>query len=490
MDHSTTYFLPNEFQPSKRDVICGRGKKCYGHVGNQRFREMVLAKLDDYSQAKSKLAKSGILWNVVANQVRRKGGYFVKQDKFGRWYDVGDFHAREKASQMFRDALHDQYKSSKAAKKRMMKERRQREKEQESSGKTKHSAEISPLTEKKQINLSLSFSSPDSVFMGNSIRAPSSHHSVPYKNQRQRHFDHQNQNIIRSVSYPPGFPSREDNTFDDPVTSRSHDEYDDEFVVGQRKSIFLPKFHDQHNHHSMLPNDTLSSTPLPQSQQRLDEEELYHYSTPATGRQVSSSFDNQENRVVTEEKRTGEEEVYYCPTPATGRRVSSCSFDNQENRNVTEEKRAEEVCYFSTPATRRQVSSSSNDQEDRIFTEEKLFHKRSSSSIAVAAILSETEMDFVPEHHDTPPFLPEMDFVLEPGIDDVDLLNEAVEPLPLIDTRHQQEQQNCSMGNDGEVLVLGDPMQHENSNESSDDDHMFDPIPYSPIKGAITSNLP
>lgn len=116
--------LPVEFVPTIDDVICGRGKKCYSHVGNDRFRERVHTMLALYKQARSKLDKSKVL-NMVVEQVRQNspGGGFVKQDESGRWYEVGDFLAREKTSQTFRDALHESYKSSSVAKKK----RRQQE---------------------------------------------------------------------------------------------------------------------------------------------------------------------------------------------------------------------------------------------------------------------------------------------------------------------------------------------------------------------------
>jgi hypothetical protein len=87
--------LPEGFSPGDNDVICGRGKKCYSHIGNERFRQRVSAVLNAYSQAKSKLDKSNVLSSVV-DQVRdasRDGG-FVKQNEDGRWADVGDFLAR------------------------------------------------------------------------------------------------------------------------------------------------------------------------------------------------------------------------------------------------------------------------------------------------------------------------------------------------------------------------------------------------------------
>jgi hypothetical protein len=117
--------LPEDFKPGIDDVICGRGKKCYSHIGNERFRQRVLGMLDKYSQARSKLDKSSVL-NDVVEQVRvasPRGGFIKQDEATRRWFEVGDFLAREKTSQTFRDALHEHYKSSSVAKKK----RRQKE---------------------------------------------------------------------------------------------------------------------------------------------------------------------------------------------------------------------------------------------------------------------------------------------------------------------------------------------------------------------------
>jgi hypothetical protein len=116
--HAMT-LLPEDFVPSENDVICGRGRRIFMHPGNEKFRLMVSECLEEYSSTVTKLEKSLILCDIVA-QVRANsphGGFVKKDGKDGRWYEVGDFLAREKTSQAFRDALHDQYKSSNTAKK-------------------------------------------------------------------------------------------------------------------------------------------------------------------------------------------------------------------------------------------------------------------------------------------------------------------------------------------------------------------------------------
>lgn len=112
--------LPLDFVPGENDVICGRGRKAFSHIGNERFRRLVEGRLAEYSSASSKLEKSYILSDIVVEvrQISPNGGFVKRDTQSGRWYEVGDFLAREKTSQAFRDALHDQYKSSNTAKKK------------------------------------------------------------------------------------------------------------------------------------------------------------------------------------------------------------------------------------------------------------------------------------------------------------------------------------------------------------------------------------
>jgi hypothetical protein len=112
--------LPSNFSPCEYDVLVGRGKRCFNHIGNHRFRNLVNGYLDQYSSTKSKLEKSSILRRVV-DEVRSRspsGGFVKKDNTTNQWYEVGDFLAREKTSQCFRDALHERYRSSTKSKKK------------------------------------------------------------------------------------------------------------------------------------------------------------------------------------------------------------------------------------------------------------------------------------------------------------------------------------------------------------------------------------
>jgi len=121
--HDYTKFLPSDFIPGSNDVLMGRGKKCTEHVGNERFRRLVASKLDEYSGA-NKREKTALLLSIV-KQVRMgspTGGFIKLDSTAGLWFEVGDFLAREKVSQAFRDALHDCYRSSNAFKKKRKRE--------------------------------------------------------------------------------------------------------------------------------------------------------------------------------------------------------------------------------------------------------------------------------------------------------------------------------------------------------------------------------
>lgn len=119
-DNSTSIrYLPDDYEPTHTDVLCGRGRKCYFHPGNVRFRDIVQDHLVKYSAASSKMEKGHII-SLVYEEICEQSdmGGFIKKDENGRWYDVGEFLAREKVSQAFRDALHDKYKSSTTSKRK------------------------------------------------------------------------------------------------------------------------------------------------------------------------------------------------------------------------------------------------------------------------------------------------------------------------------------------------------------------------------------
>ena len=106
--------MPHDFELNHFSVICGRGKDCFNWIGNRRFRVLVEMNLEKYSNTMTKSEKTSIVKEIVET-IRSAGGSFVKFEK-GEWYEVGDAAAREKVGALFRDCLHDQYRSSSKAK--------------------------------------------------------------------------------------------------------------------------------------------------------------------------------------------------------------------------------------------------------------------------------------------------------------------------------------------------------------------------------------
>jgi hypothetical protein len=89
--------LPESYRLHDFDVVCGRGRTCFNHVGNVRFREVVSSHLQRYMEATTKPDKTSIICNIV-DYIRQTsptaGGGFVKLDKItSRYYEVGDFLA-------------------------------------------------------------------------------------------------------------------------------------------------------------------------------------------------------------------------------------------------------------------------------------------------------------------------------------------------------------------------------------------------------------
>lgn len=97
--------LPDNFEPGPYDVICGRGKRTYNHVGNRRFRLTIQLNIDGYAKAVSKLDKSLVVILIVDTIREAKGGFVKRDPKIGTWMDIGDQLAREKVGHALRDAI-------------------------------------------------------------------------------------------------------------------------------------------------------------------------------------------------------------------------------------------------------------------------------------------------------------------------------------------------------------------------------------------------
>ena len=101
--------MPSSYHPGPNDVICGsKSSVVLNHSGNRRFKQLIRDNLGRYTSSTSKANKGAIMSSIV-DSVRDNAenpGHFVRQDKTtGRWVDIGDQHAREKAGYAIRDIL-------------------------------------------------------------------------------------------------------------------------------------------------------------------------------------------------------------------------------------------------------------------------------------------------------------------------------------------------------------------------------------------------
>lgn len=102
-------------EPHENDILMGRGGKNNQHIGNEKLRQLARLQSKNYQTA-SKKGKSSISRDLV-QQVRNMNppGRFLKKKESSKssdgassscyWEDVGDDIAREKTSQVLRDAV-------------------------------------------------------------------------------------------------------------------------------------------------------------------------------------------------------------------------------------------------------------------------------------------------------------------------------------------------------------------------------------------------
>ena len=87
----------------ENDVLLGRGGQTNKHMGNERFRSIVMDHQSEYLRARKK-DKVLISRRIVAI-VHQNGGRFLKQMVSSEWKEVPDKRAQEKTSQALREGL-------------------------------------------------------------------------------------------------------------------------------------------------------------------------------------------------------------------------------------------------------------------------------------------------------------------------------------------------------------------------------------------------
>ena len=98
-----------------QDILCGRGGATNHHKGNKRFRDIVALHRPDYVAA-TKIRKPDVARKIVrAIRMANPPGRFLRKGDDGKWIDVGDKKAAEKASQALREKGPEARKAAKTA---------------------------------------------------------------------------------------------------------------------------------------------------------------------------------------------------------------------------------------------------------------------------------------------------------------------------------------------------------------------------------------
>ncbi|CAB9523570.1 Nitrilase family, member 2 [Seminavis robusta] len=92
--------------PHENDILMGRGGKNNQHVGNEKLRKLARKDAKEYCTS-SKKGKSNIARGLVmkVRQMQPSGRFLKRNPITSEWEDVGNEYAREKASQVLRDAV-------------------------------------------------------------------------------------------------------------------------------------------------------------------------------------------------------------------------------------------------------------------------------------------------------------------------------------------------------------------------------------------------
>jgi hypothetical protein len=95
--------FPNTYQLTGYDVLVGRHKLAFNHVGNRRFRVVVSMFLPRYIQNPSRQERSLLILEIVET-ISRAGGHFLKQNKYQQLVEISEKEKRNKVGHALRDA--------------------------------------------------------------------------------------------------------------------------------------------------------------------------------------------------------------------------------------------------------------------------------------------------------------------------------------------------------------------------------------------------
>lgn len=94
--------------PKPPDVLCGRGKMAFDHIGNDCFRVLISRAVDAYQAAPTKKSKTHVIHQIVDTIYARGGRFLVHKN--GQWIDGGVEQGKKKTGYALRDAARGRVK--------------------------------------------------------------------------------------------------------------------------------------------------------------------------------------------------------------------------------------------------------------------------------------------------------------------------------------------------------------------------------------------
>lgn len=108
--------LPNDFRPDSDTVVLGKGNVPKTNVGNLKLKGYVVEHVHEYSQGerREKIAIISKIIRYVRSRNTTITGFVKYED--ATWWEMTERDARVKVTALFRDCLHEQYRSSSTSK--------------------------------------------------------------------------------------------------------------------------------------------------------------------------------------------------------------------------------------------------------------------------------------------------------------------------------------------------------------------------------------
>lgn len=123
-DYEMPTYLPFDYKPSNKDILCGRGKLYSKHAGNIRYAEAINESLQQYKNAPKRVSKSAVVSSLV-HRLRDDGHRFIRFDKKkGQWYELRAETIHEKTGHAIRDLLEQRQASASGMSRTTMRKRK------------------------------------------------------------------------------------------------------------------------------------------------------------------------------------------------------------------------------------------------------------------------------------------------------------------------------------------------------------------------------